>query len=722
MINFILCSGVLLLVYRVFLRNENLYRFNRFYLLFSLVFSLIVSFITICVPQMPLPGQQFNKQVSTTITTPGSQPVVDKTTSVILNTKVYQQEGPAIAPASVNTPVPQYTLGFRLLNYLPQALICLYLIAFMALLIRFIRNSYHISRKVTENTIITDHDTSLVLLEEEVTPHSFLKYVFINKKDYQDGLIEPEIICHEQAHVRQLHSLDVILVELLQVICWFNPFIPLYRRAIQLNHEFLADQEVIKNYHNTPAYQYLVLVKSAQCGSLYLTSQFNYLTTKKRLIMMTKNTSAKIALLKQLALAPVLAGVVLLFSHKVMAQAKNADKAATDKKQEMLPNDRHKPIAAARYDVPKGTPVIVRGIKVIAPAKTDAPQSVLDEYTALLKKDNLPAGAVGKVIVDFTLPDQHQLQDLFNQMSKKQQNNQAVLFGPVLTPSAKNSPDSKRLADLQDISKYDLWIDGKRVSNNELAKYKPSELVEVEVSQYPNNPVKVSEFRKAELMTLAYYAKDCKQVLADNYQTPIVQYSANKTAKTEAAPDFLFITKPVPPAKHDAPQGVLDEYAAILKKYNLPPDTSKMHGQLGINFSTSNADRLRLQDLFNQMSRTQQNKQQIQYGELELPSPKRSPTDQQLANWQDSKKFRVWIDDKNAGPQEIAKYKAADFDGWDVAHLSETTNPNYKNHQYEVHLMTQAGYNNYYKQVVNDRRQMPIWTVLREKYSKHKAE
>jgi len=339
LINFVLCSGVLLLVYRVFLRNENLYKFNRFYLLFSMVFSLVVPFMTIHVQQMPLPVQQFDRQVSTTITAPVYQPVVDKTTSVILNTTVYQQEGPAITPANLSTPVPQHTLG-RPLDYLPQALICLYLIAFMALLIRFIRNSYHISRKVAKNTIITHHDTSLVLLEEEVTPHSFLKYIFINKKDYREGAIEPEIICHEQAHVRQLHSLDVILVELLQVICWFNPFIPLYRKAIQLNHEFLADEAVVKNYNNTPSYQYLLLTKASQVSSLSLTSPFNYQITKKRLAMMTKTTSVATAWFARLAIIPVIAVTFLLFCNKTIAATKPAlVKQQTDSVKFPVPHD-----------------------------------------------------------------------------------------------------------------------------------------------------------------------------------------------------------------------------------------------------------------------------------------------------------------------------------------------------------------------------------------------
>lgn len=292
-LNFVLCSGLLLLVYRVFLRNENLYLFNWFYLLFSLVFSLVVPFITIKIiaAQAPVLGQQ----------------IIERSVVTIMNNPVHQQLLQAPGHSSH-----------------PDIWLALYAAIAVILLLRFARNLYQISQTISCNMVVDGNDAKLVLLDDEVTPHSFLKYIFLNKKDYHNALIEPEIICHEQAHVKQLHSLDMLLIEVVHAICWFNPFIPFFRRAIQLNHEFLADEAVLKNYNNTTGYQYLVLAKASQLKSLYITSQFNYSATKKRLIMMTINTSVKIALYKRLALIPVLAGALLFFSHKDMAQSASA--------------------------------------------------------------------------------------------------------------------------------------------------------------------------------------------------------------------------------------------------------------------------------------------------------------------------------------------------------------------------------------------------------------
>ncbi len=251
-INFILCSGLLLLVYQLFLGNENLYRFNRFYLLFSLVFSLVVPFITIGIQHIKVPvidQQIISKTVAAVVNSRVHQQVIDQPVingpvhreaigQRIINGSVHQQAISRSVPSITGSPARQTVLQKPARNYLPGLLLTLYGIITLAMLFRFARNSYKISRVVAKNTVIPYDDIQLILLDEEVTPHSFLKYVFINKNDYQNGLIEPEIICHEQTHVKQLHSLDVIAVELLQAVCWFNPFIPFYRRACSLIMSF----------------------------------------------------------------------------------------------------------------------------------------------------------------------------------------------------------------------------------------------------------------------------------------------------------------------------------------------------------------------------------------------------------------------------------------------------------------------------------------------------
>jgi N-acetylmuramoyl-L-alanine amidase len=113
-----------------------------------------------------------------------------------------------------------------------------------------------------------------------------------------------------------------LFIEFLKVIFWFNPIFIFYKKAIQLNHEFLADDEIVRTYNNVPFYQNLLLQKGNGNQTIYLASNLNYLVTKKRLIMMTKCTSKRIAILKKVAIFPILAGLIYFFCIEVVAQQK----------------------------------------------------------------------------------------------------------------------------------------------------------------------------------------------------------------------------------------------------------------------------------------------------------------------------------------------------------------------------------------------------------------
>ena len=155
------------------------------------------------------------------------------------------------------------------------------------------RNILKIISKINSNTKIDYKNAKLVLLKEKVLPHTFLNYIFINEIDYNNRKIEEELFSHELTHVTQKHTFDILFIEILKTIFWFNPIFIFYKKAIQLNHEFLADEKVVKLYNNIPFYQNLFLSKANENQPFYLASNLNYLLTKKRLIMMTKTTSNK---------------------------------------------------------------------------------------------------------------------------------------------------------------------------------------------------------------------------------------------------------------------------------------------------------------------------------------------------------------------------------------------------------------------------------------------
>ena len=164
-----------------------------------------------------------------------------------------------------------------------------------------------------------------MLLKEKIVPYTFLHYIFVNKKTYQSNTVKEQILTHELAHVQQKHSLDVLFIEVLQNLFWFNPIFRYYKKAIQLNHEFLADDAVLKSHQNITEYQYVLLNTIAQNNNIYLASNLNYSLTKKRLLMMTTPSSKTKILLKKLLVLPLTAGFIFAFAQRVEAQEKKKE-------------------------------------------------------------------------------------------------------------------------------------------------------------------------------------------------------------------------------------------------------------------------------------------------------------------------------------------------------------------------------------------------------------
>jgi bla regulator protein BlaR1 len=525
-INSTLCSGLLLAIYQLFLSSESLYRFNRFYLLFSLAFSLVVPFVA--------------------IQTTYKLPAIEEAAPFEENVAVIEQPVD-ISEKRVETTIAAAPQQDPQRNYLPQILIAGYGVIALAFLVRFLRNAIRIKQMVVASNNIDYAGSQLVVLDDDVTPHSFLNYIFISKNDYQNG-IAPQIICHEHAHVAQRHSVDVIIVELLQIVCWFNPLIPFYRKAIQLNHEFLADEAVLKSYQDTPEYQLLLLSSASKNAALSITSQFNYLTTKKRLIMMTKNTTAKIALYKKIIVLPALAIALFLFSEKISATpapVTENTKTLINKKPvtDTLPGkvaDAMKKWASIYKSNAKHSTV-------------DAPAQVIDTYHAILKRNGVTA--IGKGFTPISNADTAQLRQLFEQMSEAQQNEQFLRFSGPAKPMdmGHRKVSTQQLKDWQaDAKKFGVWIDDKRVKNASLAKYTPNDFYNYFYSRLERNAREHDGFSfQANLYTDAWYANYVKETQERNKKPRMMQVKLTGDKVRTYGEGFTYSIGPVnfPPAK-----------------------------------------------------------------------------------------------------------------------------------------------------------------------------
>jgi hypothetical protein len=145
------------------------------------------------------------------------------------------------------------------------------------------------------------------------------------------------VLLHEQAHAYEKHSLDLLFIELMQIVFWFNPFIYLIKHSIKLNHEFLADRAVLNNGIETYYYQNILLAFSSNAGPPQLANSINYSSIKKRFTVMKTQTSKRAIWLRSIFLLPLLAILIYGFSTKEIIEIEstssisqiNAQKIAT---------------------------------------------------------------------------------------------------------------------------------------------------------------------------------------------------------------------------------------------------------------------------------------------------------------------------------------------------------------------------------------------------------
>ena len=307
-----ICLTIFLSFYHLVLEREKMHEFNRYYLLGTILISLSIPLLTFEIIKI-VPVVENTKPIS-----------LDAITTTFTENSIQENVIPLQEPT----------------NYTSYVLWLIYGLITSALITRFAINYFKLISKSKSNPIVKYKNANLVLVDEKTIPHTFLNFIYINFEDYNKRNIEDELYTHELVHVNQKHTIDILFIEVLKVFFWFNPLFIFYKKAIQLNHEFLADEEIVKTYNNVPFYQNLLLQKSSNVQTIYLASNLNYLVTKKRLIMMTKNTSRKIAVLKKLAIAPILIGLVYFFCIEIVAQEKLVAIKAETKNSKITDKDK----------------------------------------------------------------------------------------------------------------------------------------------------------------------------------------------------------------------------------------------------------------------------------------------------------------------------------------------------------------------------------------------
>lgn len=202
----------------------------------------------------------------------------------------------------------------------------IYGLGFAMLLLRSLLEVCKICRSVARSQRCSLKGVPVCRSEEIGEPCSFFHWIFIGTIQYPDKELN-EILIHEQTHVREFHSLDIILAQLIILLCWFNPFSWLIRSEIRMNHEYLADKQVVMSGYDKKSYQYHLLgIKYTSLAAANFYNNFSVLPLKKRIKMLNRKRTHNIMVGKYLMFIPVVA-LLLLFSN---CANKKTDKAQSD--------------------------------------------------------------------------------------------------------------------------------------------------------------------------------------------------------------------------------------------------------------------------------------------------------------------------------------------------------------------------------------------------------
>ncbi len=179
----------------------------------------------------------------------------------------------------------------------------------LRLLLQFI-SLYRLHRNSFRGTV---EEMPVRVLEDAVSPFSFWQTIYINPALHHEKDLR-SILEHEQVHVKQWHTLDILLAELSVVFYWFNPGIWLMRKAVKENLEFITDEKVLKKGIDKKAYQYSLLEVGQLASVSALGNSFNISDLKKRIVMMNTRRSSRLTLGRYVMVLPVLLVVALLFA------------------------------------------------------------------------------------------------------------------------------------------------------------------------------------------------------------------------------------------------------------------------------------------------------------------------------------------------------------------------------------------------------------------------
>lgn len=376
-IHSLICLNVLYVIFYISFRKHKLFIINRLYLIGSLLFILF----------LPL-ARQFTPSLSPLLPSAFVLPEIQFTNSPIMDDSSLQ------------------------LMTLPQFLMIAYILISFVFFIRLVIKLISLYRFIqTGVNIKKENGINYILHQQNISAFSFFNYLVINESVYNSSDAHL-IIDHELIHIRQLHSLDVLISELSLVIHWFNPAAWLINRSMIENHEYLADNQVLKSGKTSISqYQHLIVSHIPSIQLHTLANQFNTSLLKNRFNMMKTTTSKRTYVLRALLSLPVLYFTLVSYA----GNNQPAQEAPTS------------PVSDIQSNFVQGDDSVFYVVEVMPQYGNGGDEGVKQHiaqnliYPEKARKD----GAICKVFVEFTINEKGLVQDV---MIKKAT---ATIFDPT---------------------------------------------------------------------------------------------------------------------------------------------------------------------------------------------------------------------------------------------------------------------------------------------------
>ena len=262
--------AVFYMFYRLLLSKDTFHRFNRIILLGTAALSFVLPLCVITIHEVVM------------------IPAVQQAPQVLESATI----GTVAAVADVSEPIWQYVLcvifGLGAFGVVVMTIISI------AKVIGIIAGG---ERRTLESGEI------LVITAAETPPFSWMKYIVLSREDYESGY--SQILTHEKAHIALWHSWDILFVDMISALQWFNPAMWMLKADLRAIHEFEADDVVLRSGADVKEYQYLLIRKAVSKSGYSVANSFNHSTLKARITMMLNQKSSRKSAWKALYLLPL---------------------------------------------------------------------------------------------------------------------------------------------------------------------------------------------------------------------------------------------------------------------------------------------------------------------------------------------------------------------------------------------------------------------------------